>query len=1259
MQTIPQLIQELEEQLSHAKGIAKGAILLDLMSLYGSNRQLQKLEEGTEELLKLAEEHQDIELKMEVILLFVKIHYAKNEFDKTYTFFNQIKSLNEKENNRKIWLQYYLLKADIAQKQEQFEVAHAHLQEALACISPKDILMQVKINQLLGIQQTMNNNLEQAFSYFFKGLEWAENAENKSFKHYTQTIALLLNITSLYSRKLEGFENSDSLSYYMNKALKLALDIQYKPAIIDLQLQFAGIETQSKNYDKALDYLHSALKVAKTFQNQYIVTYCNDSIAIMYQRKGEFDKAIDMFQSNLDSALKMNSKALIISSFTNLSRCFYKQKNHSSALKHAEEALSVAEELNIEVSCLPLYKLMASLHKELGNIDEAFHFIQKHMDLKDEMYTAEKEKSIVEMQTRYETEKKEQEAEQLRVLEQVKSRFFSQITHEFRTPLTLILGPVQQLLQHPKIQSDSELQNRLTLVERNGERLSNLVNQLLDLSKLESGKMTIQKKHGDVIAFAKAIVTNFQTLTQQQNIHLHFETSILQLTANFDVDKLEKILYNLLSNAFKFTPSNGEITLELQTQQSIKEKHTNLKITLKDTGKGIAAAQLPHIFDRFYQADNSNIREVEGSGVGLSLVKELIELQGGSIEVKSEINVGTTFICNLPLELSEVHQIISIAEKTPAPSSSVKTLHTKLKDASSNKQKTKATTKNKGKNIENENPVPIIRGILKYCASDHFTTLDAGNWASYQWSNGETSRIIEANAGTYTVTVTNSNDCTGTDEVTVTENANPVPVITGDFAYCRGRQATLDAGVWETYAWSNGETVQSFSTTSIGVYTVTITNQEGCTGTAMAEVSATPCLAEAGILTTNQNTICAGEALEVSSTGNQTDTNYRHYFFVYSQDNLGNTLYQKSSIANYGTGTATASFGGLSAGDYLVCSYNECKDCLPNPSPVIFTTPMNDIYQTGTIQDGCFDIECVEVSVPEAFEPHASGTGIVAANNAAGQTIFVAEVCGGTMPYSIEFESAGGFVTVNDYPSPVAGCLKYQVLYVPEAEWTLTVTDANGCHNETVVFTNEGLIEESPLQIVSHEIGAESCSGYADGSISITVEGGSDDCNEYTYEWSGPNSFVSTVWGAVTGNEVTGLASGKYDVTVTDCEGTTTTLEDINVTRKTRGRGRGRGGCKTIDGENPIENSVLGVYPNPFGAQTSIEFSLSESSKVWLSVYSVDGRKVVELLKGEEIEGELLQRMDFDAEQLQEGLYILEMRTESGERFYQKLMVNK
>ncbi|MGB0932026.1 MAG: T9SS type A sorting domain-containing protein, partial [Chitinophagales bacterium] len=533
--------------------------------------------------------------------------------------------------------------------------------------------------------------------------------------------------------------------------------------------------------------------------------------------------------------------------------------------------------------------------------------------------------------------------------------------------------------------------------------------------------------------------------------------------------------------------------------------------------------------------------------------------------------------------------------------------------------------------------------------------------AKVDWTTGPVT-------GEVMVTVTDANGCQGNTMLSIEVLAPLQPVITGTFEYCRGREATLDVGTYalapQTYLWSNGETVQSFSTTSIGVYTVTVTNQEGCTGTATAEVSATPCLAEAGVLTTNAVTICAGGNIEVSTTSQQTGANYLQYFFIYTQDNLNNTSLHEYAIADYGNGEASASFGDLAAGDYLVCAYNECQDCLPNPSPI--TTSLDDIDQIGTIQDGCFDFQCANITVPEAFAPDMNGTGLITENNAAGQNIYIAEVCGGTAPYTIDFESSAGlFAAVNDYPSPIAGCIKYQILYVPEADWTLTVTDDNDCQNETVVFTNEGTSSTTPvLQIVGHTAEVETCVGDADGSISVEVEGGDSTCGEYSYSWSGPNGFSISAIGSTTGNTATGLASGKYDVTVTDCTGTTTVREGMNVARKTRGRSRSRGGCKTtgnnfLQGFEANENIMLGVYPNPFADKTSIEFTLSETSKIWLSVYAMDGREVKELLKGETRESAVLNRVNLEAEGLQNGLYILQLETESGERLHTKLLISK
>ncbi len=669
---------------------------------------------------------------------------------------------------------------------------------------------------------------------------------------------------------------------------------------------------------------------------------------------------------------------------------------------------------------------------------------------------------------------------------------------------------------------------------------------------------------------------------------------------------------------------------------------------------------------------------------------------------------------------------------------------------------------------ENVNANPSISGNLEYCTSDNFTTLDAGDWTTYLWSNDVTSGMIEVGEGTYTVTVSNTDGCTGTDEVMVTENANPVPlfndntlnnnrivcsesteieytlkreelnsngnygnnfsnyadydwsilsgsfandpnkndgegtakadwdmgsaigkifvtvtdknscqgtrsieveilaplqpVIGGTFEYCRGREATLDAGTYDfapqTYLWSNGETTQSFSTTAIGLYTVSVTNQEGCIGTSMAEVSATPCWAEAGVLTSNANEICAGGAVEVSATGVSNENNYSQYFFIYTQDNLGNTSFYESLIESTEIVESTASFGGLAAGDYLVCSYNECQNCLPNPSPI--TTDLDDIYDTGVIQDGCFDIECTSITVPEAFTPDLEGTGQAQENNSTGNNVYIVEVCGGTAPYDKDFTFSGGFASMEEYPSENAGCINYQIVYNDAADWTLTVTDANDCNNEDVVFSSDGLPTNPLPQISGFTTTQETCIGDNDGSISIEVEGGDDSCDEYTYNWSGPGGFSENSTDLPTGSTIDDLASGTYNVTVTDCEGTTTVQTGINVTRTNIGGrgGRGSGGCKTTGGKMDIEAS-LEVYPSPFGERTMIEFSVVETSNVWLSVYSMDGRKVVSILEGEKVEGEMLQRYDFEATNLESGMYLLELQTESGLRQHQQLVVLK
>ena len=247
-------------------------------------------------------------------------------------------------------------------------------------------------------------------------------------------------------------------------------------------------------------------------------------------------------------------------------------------------------------------------------------------------------------------ELREQESIQLKHLDEIKSRFFANITHEFRTPLTLILTPLEQVLSDS---ADSPYHGRLSLIYRNANRLLRLINELLDLAKLDAGNLTITPTPADLPDFIKRIVLVFTEEAQRKRIQLQQTHRFNQPYYWFDPDKIEKIITNLLSNALKFTDSPGTITLSTYVAPIDPAIATStpmdlIRLTVHNTGAGIPDHQLPHIFNRFYQADPLTERSVGGSGIGLALVKELVEMMQGTISVESNPTLGTTFTVELP-----------------------------------------------------------------------------------------------------------------------------------------------------------------------------------------------------------------------------------------------------------------------------------------------------------------------------------------------------------------------------------------------------------------------------------------------------------------------------------------------------------------------------------------------------------------------------------------------------------------------------------
>jgi signal transduction histidine kinase/ligand-binding sensor domain-containing protein/DNA-binding response OmpR family regulator len=234
------------------------------------------------------------------------------------------------------------------------------------------------------------------------------------------------------------------------------------------------------------------------------------------------------------------------------------------------------------------------------------------------------------------------ETEKSQAIEQMKSRFFADISHEFRTPLTLIMAPVEDLLLHS---SDEDTNQKLKLVHRNARRLLVLINELLDLSKLEGGSMKLEAKRGNIVPFLESLVISFRPLVRAKGVQLTMDAQMPVIELYFDRQKVEKIITNLLSNAFKFTPEGGRIDVAVSVSQGPeREEFTDdrdrryVAISVKDTGIGIPEDKLPHVFDRFYQADSSLIGNEGGTGIGLSLAQELVELHHGSISVSSSMH---------------------------------------------------------------------------------------------------------------------------------------------------------------------------------------------------------------------------------------------------------------------------------------------------------------------------------------------------------------------------------------------------------------------------------------------------------------------------------------------------------------------------------------------------------------------------------------------------------------------------------------------
>lgn len=272
-------------------------------------------------------------------------------------------------------------------------------------------------------------------------------------------------------------------------------------------------------------------------------------------------------------------------------------------------------------------------------------------------------------------QKLEETNQKLVEMDRIKSRFFANISHELRTPLTLVLAPLQSLIQERGSALQPDMRQLLLIMQSNGMRLLKLINDLLDLVRLESGKMEVKREPIAIEPFLYGLASAVKKSAEDRGIHLEVISDPTISAVLADSDKLERILLNLLFNALKFTPAGGKVEVKAERENG------ELALQVSDTGTGISEEQLPFIFDRFWQADTSSQRKYRGVGIGLALVKELVEVQDGSVTVTSAIGKGTQFTVRLPYQES-VRQSSERAEKADSPAEAASPLVSAKTDGS-------------------------------------------------------------------------------------------------------------------------------------------------------------------------------------------------------------------------------------------------------------------------------------------------------------------------------------------------------------------------------------------------------------------------------------------------------------------------------------------------------------------------------------------------------------------------------------------------
>lgn len=474
---------------------------------------------------------------------------------------------------------------------------------------------------------------------------------------------------------------------YFEKSIADAQRLEKRGHLAFIYRNLGILEKKSGNYAEAITYYENALKHYKGLSDDFSTSEIMQNMGNVFFEQKDFTRAFELYEESLRIQQKIE---YYTGACYNL---LYMANTHQKMgeLNRAKQALEKVQVCGDTLDLLPAKSdalgLMSKILEQQGNYKEALEYQIAFKDLSDSIAGMNSEEKIAELDTKYQTSQKEQEIkllsaenavanlkidkqnnlrnflilaaiilsilafllynrftlkkranQKLRELDTLKNKFYTNISHEFRTPLTLILNPLEQML---KQENSKKEKNNIALAHKNAQHLLQLTNQILDLSKLEAGKLQLEVAPENIKDFLSVVASSFESLAASKNISFKSSFTLENDVGYIDTYKLKKILNNLLSNAFKFVPAGGRIDFVASTTNEV------LDLSVKDTGPGLREDEKEFIFERFQQGERQSTSG--GTGIGLTLTKELVLLHHGTITLESAKGKGSTFQIEIPI----------------------------------------------------------------------------------------------------------------------------------------------------------------------------------------------------------------------------------------------------------------------------------------------------------------------------------------------------------------------------------------------------------------------------------------------------------------------------------------------------------------------------------------------------------------------------------------------------------------------------------